>query len=95
MFEHLPVVSEATNKAFWNEMDEFEAGEIANEMKERMGVLVVNNEYLAKAILSFAQVVAAKFEGETKYRVEADTTIALLATLSMIDRELEELEERN
>ena len=89
MFEHLPVVSEATNKAFWYEMDELEAREIAKDMNERMGVLTVNNRYLATAILHCAEIVAVKFKGHTKEAVKADTAIALLVVLSLIDKELE------
>ena len=89
MFEHLPVVSEATNKAFWDKMDELEAGEIANDMNERMAVLAVNNRYLSTAILSCAEIVAVNFKGHTKEAVKADTAVALLVVLSLIDKELE------
>jgi hypothetical protein len=89
MFEHLPVVSEATNKAFWDEMDELEAGEIANDMNERMVVLEVNNRYLSTAILSCAEIVAVNFKGHTKEAVKADTVVALLVVLSLIDKALE------
>ena len=94
MFEHLPVVSEATNYAFWHEMNKFEAGEIAEDMDKRMVVLKIKNRYLASAILSCVDVVAVKFKGYTKEAVRADAAIALLTVLSLIDKELEKSAER-
>ena len=86
MLEHLPVVSEATMKA---SMDGNEAEKIAKDGKKWMAVLAVNNRYLSTAILMCAEVVAVNFKGHTKEAVRADTAVALLVVLSLIDKELE------
>ena len=86
MFEHLPVVSEATMKA---SMDGHEAGKIAKDINKWMVVLAVNNRYLSTAILMCAEIVAVNFKGHTKEAVKADTAAALLVVLSLIDKELE------
>ena len=91
MFEHLPVVSEATLKA---SMDRHEAEEIAKDINKRIVGLAVNNRYLSTAILMCAEVVAVNFKGHTKETVKADTGAALLLILSLIDKELEESAER-
>ena len=94
MFERLPVISEATNKVFWAFMDGYEAGEIPKVMDEWMAVLEVNNRYLSAAILGCAEVVAVNFKGHTKEAVKADTAVALLTVLSLIDKEIGKSAER-
>ncbi len=86
MFEHLPIVSEATMTA---SLDGHEAGGIAKDINKWMAVLATSNRYLSTAILMCTEIVAVNFEGHTKEAVKADTAAALLVVLSLIDKELD------
>ncbi len=88
MFENLPVISEVTNGDFWDFMNGYKVGDIAKVMEQWMADLEVKNKYLSEAILSCAEVVAVNFNGLTKEAVKADTVVALLVILSMVDKEI-------
>lgn len=86
MFEHLPIVSEATMQA---SLDGQEAEKIAKDINHLMMVLATTNKYLSTAVLMCTEVVAVNFQGQIKEAVKADTATALFVVLSLINKEIE------
>lgn len=84
MFEHLPIINQASIEAF----AEQEIVEIAAEAPKLLSKLAENNPRLARAVEGSAQV-AAENIGQDYDAAVAECLIAILIPLRLVDRALE------
>lgn len=85
MFEHLPIISEESYRAFVDR----ELLEVLNNINEYSDELRRKNNYLARAIVAGAESVSEDFEGETMEIVKGEAVACQLMVLRLIDRAIE------